>query len=80
MLAFREAPTKKGTAAMTQAPPTISSLRAKACVALLALLGFSLGVSEFVPIGVESELAAHYGVSLSEAGCSISIFALFTPS
>ena len=62
---------------MTQAPPSISPLRTKACVALLALLGFSLGVSEFVPIGVESELAAHYGVSLSEAGRSISIFALF---
>ncbi len=62
---------------MTQTPPTISSLRAKACVALLALLGFSLGVSEFVPIGIESELAAHYRVSLSEAGLSISIFALF---
>lgn len=62
---------------MLQETPAISKARAKLCIALLAVLGFSLGVSEFVPIGIESELADYYGVSLSQAGQAISIFALF---
>ena len=45
-------------------------------MALLVLLGFSLGCSEFVVIGIESDLAAELGVSLSTAGQLISVFAL----
>ena len=46
------------------------------CVALLVLLGFSLGVSEFVVIGVEQEVADAYGVALSEVGQLISFFSV----
>ncbi len=53
------------------------------CVGLLVLLGFSLGVSEFVVIGVEQDIADAYGVTLSQAGQLISFFsvayAVFTP-
>ncbi|MGN0287378.1 MAG: MFS transporter [Atopobiaceae bacterium] len=57
-------------------PARMSPLRAKVCVALLVLLGFSLGCSEFVVIGIESDLADALGVSLSTAGQLISMFAL----
>ena len=40
------------------------------------LLGFSLGCSEFVVIGIESDLATELGVSLATAGQLISVFAL----
>lgn len=46
------------------------------CVALLVLLGFSLGFSEFVVIGVEPDIADAFGVSLAQAGQLISFFAL----
>ncbi|MDO5335145.1 MAG: MFS transporter [Coriobacteriia bacterium] len=46
------------------------------CLALLVLLGFSLGCSEFSVIGIEVELAHDFGVSLSEVGQLISLFAL----
>ena len=55
---------------------SLSRTRAHLCVALLALLGFSLGCSEFVVIGIEGDLAADLGVSLSQAGQLISLFAL----
>ncbi len=50
--------------------------RRNLCVALLVLLGFSLGVSEFAPIGVEEEVAEAYGVTLSQVGQLISYFAV----
>ena len=40
------------------------------------LLGFSLGCSEFVVIGIESDLATELGISLATAGQLISVFAL----
>ena len=46
------------------------------CVGLLVLLGFSLGCSEFVVIGIEPELAAAFDVSLARVGQLISSFAL----
>ncbi|MGI6231214.1 MAG: MFS transporter [Tractidigestivibacter sp.] len=55
---------------------SISAGKARLCVALLVLLGFSLGCSEFVVIGIESELAADFNVSLSTAGQLISSFSL----
>jgi predicted MFS family arabinose efflux permease len=55
-----------------EATPT----RARLCVALLVLLGFSLGCSEFVVIGIQTDLARDLGVSLSSAGQLISLFAL----
>jgi DHA1 family inner membrane transport protein len=50
--------------------------RARLCIALLVLLGFSLGCSEFVVIGMETELAADLGVTLEAAGRLVSLFAL----
>lgn len=44
--------------------------------ALLVLLGFSLGCSEFVVIGIEPELAEAFGCSLAQVGDLISFFAL----
>ena len=40
------------------------------------LLGFSLGCSEFVVIGIETDLAAAFDISLATAGQLISVFAL----
>lgn len=68
------------TAATTpKSKPTAAALspaRAKLCLALLVLLGFSLGCSEFVVIGIESDLATELGISLATAGQLISVFAL----
>ena len=49
---------------------------ARLCLALLVLLAFSLGCSEFVVIGIESDLANGFGVSISTIGQLISLFAL----
>ncbi|OUP11068.1 MFS transporter [Collinsella sp. An2] len=46
------------------------------CVALLTLLGFSLGCSEFVVIGIETELAETFGVSIARVGELISFFSI----
>ncbi len=58
------------------AAKSLSSGRAMLCVALLVVLGFTLGCSEFIVIGIESEIADFYGVSLSEVGMLISTFAI----
>ena len=63
-------PKSKSTAA------ALSPARTNLCLALLVLLGFSLGCSEFVVIGIESDLATELGVSLATAGQLISVFAL----
>lgn len=55
---------------------TLSRPRTVACVALLVLLGFSLGCSEFVVIGIEPELAEAFGVSLARVGELISLFSV----
>lgn len=54
----------------------LSPARTKLCIAILTLLGFSLGCSEFVVIGIESELARELNISLATAGQLISIFSL----
>lgn len=46
------------------------------CVALLVALGFSLGASEFVVIGIEADVASAFDVPLARAGELISSFAL----
>ena len=51
--------------------------RRRLCAAVLVALGFALGCSEFVVIGIESELAGELGVSLQTAGQLISIYSLF---
>ncbi len=56
--------------------PSISVARARLCIILLVILGFSLGCSEFIVIGIESELATEFNVSLSTVGQLISLFAL----
>ena len=63
-------PKSKSTAA------ALSPARTKLCLALLVLLGFSLGCSEFVVIGIESDLATELDISLATAGQLISVFAL----
>lgn len=49
---------------------------AKLCIALLTLLGFSLGCSEFVVIGIQPELAASLGIPLAQAGMFMSVFSI----
>ena len=46
------------------------------CVGLLVLLGFSLGCSEFVVIGIEQNIADAFSVTLARAGELISMFAI----
>lgn len=62
----------------TAAAPVGSLTRARRhlCVALLVLLDFSLGFSEFVVIGVEPDIADSLGVTLAQAGELISFFAV----
>lgn len=55
---------------------SISPARSKACVTALILLGFALGCSEFMPIGIESELAMDFNMPLSNIGQLVSLFAL----
>lgn len=50
--------------------------RRRACVALACLMGFSLGFSEFVPLGMEQELADAFGVTLQQVGLLTSTFAV----
>ena len=57
-------------------PGGFSRGRKLLCVALLVLLGFSLGCSEFVVIGIEPELAVAFDVDLARVGQLISSFAL----
>ena len=45
------------------------------CIALLIMLGFSLGCSEFIIIGIEPELSSDFGVSLAQVGTLMSSFA-----
>jgi MFS transporter, DHA1 family, inner membrane transport protein len=59
-----------------QVTASVSPARARFCLILLVLLGFSLGASEFVVIGIESDLAEELNVSLSTVGQLISLFAL----
>ncbi|WP_428379371.1 MFS transporter [Olsenella sp. Marseille-QA0557] len=61
----------------------LTTFRRYLCVFLLVVLGLSLGVSEFVVIGIEPELAASFGVPLSRVGELISVYsatyAIITP-
>lgn len=67
---------KSSTAHAAAPASNLSPARTKLCMALLVLLGFSLGCSEFVVIGIESDLAKELNVSLATAGQLISVFAL----
>ncbi|HIU05882.1 MAG TPA: MFS transporter [Candidatus Coprousia avicola] len=74
-----------GTPRITPASATAPSpWRARLSIALLVALGFSLGCSEFVVIGIETELADAFGVTLSRVGELISFFsvayAVLTPT
>lgn len=46
------------------------------CIGLIVLLGFSLGCSEFVVIGIEVNIADAFSVTLAQAGELISMFAI----
>lgn len=56
--------------------PSMTRARALACVALLTLMGFSLGFSELVVIGIEPELAGAFHVPLERVGDLISWFSV----
>ena len=66
--------TEQNQAATTAA--ALSRARRHLCVALLVALGFSLGCSEFVVIGIEPDLASAFSVPLARAGELISFFAV----
>ncbi len=53
-----------------------ASARPRLCLALLVALGFVLGCSEFIVIGIEPEIADGLGVPLARAGELVSYFAL----
>lgn len=65
--------------ALSSPQPAPSPRRAanpRVCIALLIALGFALGFSEFVVIGIESQVTQALGVPLARAGELISCFAL----
>lgn len=66
----------QSTASTTGAFPGLSPLRRRLSYALIVLLGFSLGVSEFVVIGIEPELAENFQCTLAQIGDLISCFAI----
>lgn len=53
-----------------------SPARRTICVALLVVMGFILGSSEFIVIGIEQQIADAFSVSLSRVGGLVSVFAL----
>ena len=55
---------------------SLSVARTRVCVVLLVVLGFTLGCSEFIIIGITPQIAADYGVGLSQVGMLISVFAV----
>lgn len=55
---------------------TYSRSHARACIALLVVLGFALGCSEFVVIGIEEQITHAMNVPLARAGELISYFAV----
>lgn len=57
------------------APERLSGY-AKLCIALLVALGFSLGCSEFIVIGIQPEIARNYDVALSQTGLLMSAFSI----
>ena len=48
----------------------------KLCIALLAILGFSLGTSEFIVIGIQPELSEHFNIPLAQTGLLMSAFSI----
>lgn len=68
------APTK--TAQLTSNSRTELTGYAKLCIGLLIALGFSLGCSEFIVIGIQPELASSFGVSLAQTGLLMSAFSI----
>ena len=58
------------------AATSLSPARRRLCLGLLVLLGFALGCSEFVVIGIEPEISRDLGVPLSRVGQLISAFAV----
>lgn len=53
-----------------------SPMRCALCVVLLVVLGFILGSSEFIIIGIEQQVADAFGVPLASVGGLVSVFAL----
>ena len=50
--------------------------RSKLCIALLAILGFSLGTSEFIVIGIQPELSEYFNIPLAQTGLLMSAFSI----
>ena len=53
-----------------------SPMRFVLCVVMLVVLGFILGSSEFIIIGIEQQVADAFGVPLASVGGLVSVFAL----
>lgn len=53
-----------------------SPMRCVLCVVMLVVLGFILGSSEFIIIGIEQQVADAFGVPLASVGGLVSVFAL----
>lgn len=60
----------------TSTEPERMSGYAKFCVGLLTALGFSLGCSEFIIIGIQPEIAEAFHVSLAQTGVLMSMFSI----
>lgn len=54
----------------------LSKARIRLCMTLLIVMGFALGCSEYIVLGIESELSSSLSVSLSAVGQLVSLFAL----
>ena len=69
-------PLEKGPTMPTRAATSRTRRHAMACVAILVTLGFALGCSEFVPIGIQPQLADAFGVSIARTGELISLYSV----
>ena len=68
--------TVKGSSAAEGGGTSCAPGYARLCIALLTLLGFSLGCSEFVVIGIQPELADSLNIPLEQAGMFMSAFSV----
>lgn len=71
-------PSSESTGGTEASSPSTAATRRKAALALLALSvgGFGIGLTEFVIAGLLTEVAGDLGVSLSQAGHLVGVYAL----
>ncbi|MDR8019213.1 hypothetical protein [Nesterenkonia aerolata] len=71
-------PSSESTGGTEASSPSTAATRRKAALALLALSvgGFGIGLTEFVIAGLLTEVAGDLGVSISQAGHLVGVYAL----